>query len=769
MAQEEIIFRLKVDAGDSASKVNDVDKEFDSLRQSIKDTEKEVDKLSKEFGDNSKEADAARKNLAKLNLAYEELSKAATDVNAKFEEVYGELKPLTTRLGEAEDRMYELALAGKQNTKEYQDLLETVARYRQTQIETDRIVDNAAQTFSQKLGSAIQGAASGFQLVQGASALFGEESEELEKTLLKVQAAMALADGIEGVRQALPMFSNFGNTIKTQVVGAFKSLSVAQIANATETGSLTALQKVYTLVVGTSTGALKAFKIALASTGVGLLIVGLGFLISKLMDTFKSTEEIIKINEKLLRSNERIINQIDRRRDAIDRDLEKQLAYADAYGKSEEDKYNVTKKFNGKTIEENNKEIQVRLDNVKKLKAIDLGAQASSKEQYLELVKQNKKRVVDEWAKINELKRANEDLNTNIETGQIKLNTQAKEERKKDNEDAIAKQKERIQKNKEQREKEAQERLALQRKIEDLTIANIDDANTREIMSLKLKHDRELEEMQKQYGKKKEFAELEKQLLIQQENERKALEEEQKKAKDEKAKAEIEKANNDAKALLEAEIIRAEEDFNLKQQKRIELENKDFEIQMANTELSNGQRELLKAQHEANLLNIAKDSADRQKQLDKELADAKSFLVDQTSAMFGQLASSAEQGSAIQKAFAITQVTIDTAKSISSVIAGATAAAAAGGPAAPFLIGGYIASGIATVTKAFSSVNNILKKPMPNVQPPSGNRPNENTQTTQQGTQQNIQAQSTYKVVVVDSDITKMQDKTKKVNAISTI
>jgi len=55
-----------------------------------------------------------------------------------------------------------------------------------------------------------------------------------------------------------------------------------------------------------------------------------------------------------------------------------------------------------------------------------------------------------------------------------------------------------------------------------------------------------------------------------------------------------------------------------------------------------------------------------------------------------------------------------------------------------------------------------LNAPMPNVQPPSMNRPNENTQTTQQGTQQSIQAQSTYKVVVVDSDITKMQDKTKK-------
>jgi chromosome segregation ATPase len=245
MAQEEIIFKVGVDTGNSAERVASIDKEFDTLRKSIKDTEKEVDLMTKKFGENSKEADEQRKKLAQLNLSYGELSKAATDVNAKFEDIYGELQPLTTRLGEAEDRLYELALAGKQNTKEYQDLLETVARYRQTQIETDRIVDGAAQTFTQKLGGAIQGAASGFQLVQGASALFGEESEELEKTLLKVQAAMALADGIEGIRTALPMFKNFANTIKTTVVGAFSSL-----------------------------------KGAIASTGIGALMIAIGYLIA---------------------------------------------------------------------------------------------------------------------------------------------------------------------------------------------------------------------------------------------------------------------------------------------------------------------------------------------------------------------------------------------------------------------------------------------------------------------------------------------------------
>ena len=715
---EDIIFKVSVDTGDAKS---DVDKVGDS----IENVGKEAKKTSGSFT-------SLRKELKDLTIQLQNLDPASKE----FEQV-------AARAGQIKEQMRGVA---------------------------DAINDADPEVFGGKFQRTAEGIAGAFSAVTGAQALFGQQSEEIEKQMLKVQGAIALTQGISAMKELKNDATDLAMSIKGTVINAFKSLTVAEIANATETSSLTALQKVYTLVVGTSTGALKAFKIALASTGIGLLIVGLGLLISKLMDTFKSTEEIIKINEKLLRSNERVISQIDRRREAIDRDLEKQLAYADAYGKSEEDKYNITKKYNGKTIEENNKEIQVRLNNVKKLKEIDLGQQASSKEQYLELVQQNKKRVIDEWSKINELKQANDNLNTSIATGQIKLNTQAKEERKKDNEDAIAKQKERSQKLKEEREKEAQEQLALRRRLEDLTVANIEDVNARELVALKLKHTRELEEIKNQFGKKKEFAELENQLLIQQEIERQNLVKEQEAKKTEEEKAKIEKANTSAKAQLEADLIRAENDFNLKQQKRIELENLDFAQQMANTELTDGERERLKAQHEANLVSIATDSAERQKQLDQELVDAKNFLIEQTSNMFGQLANASEQGSKIQKAFAIAQLTIDTAKSISSTIAGATAAAASTGPAAPFVLGGYIAQGIATVTMAMNNAKKILNAPMPSVNPPSMNRPTQQQESaTNQTQQQQITASSTYKVVVLDSDITKMQEKTKKTQVISTI
>ena len=103
-------------------------------------------------------------------------------------------------MGEAEDRLYELALAGDTTSKEYQELLTSVGNYRKVQIETDLAVDGAATTMSQKLGSALGGVTSGFAATQGAMALFGSENEALEKSLLKVQAALAIQQGVDGLR-----------------------------------------------------------------------------------------------------------------------------------------------------------------------------------------------------------------------------------------------------------------------------------------------------------------------------------------------------------------------------------------------------------------------------------------------------------------------------------------------------------------------------------------------------------------------------------------
>lgn len=61
----------------------------------------------------------------------------------------------------------------------------------------------------------------------------------------------------------------------------------------------TATQKIYTLVVGSTTGALKALRIALVSTGLGAIVVALGFLIAKMNEATEDTEAQTRAQEAL--------------------------------------------------------------------------------------------------------------------------------------------------------------------------------------------------------------------------------------------------------------------------------------------------------------------------------------------------------------------------------------------------------------------------------------------------------------------------------------
>jgi hypothetical protein len=76
----------------------------------------------------------------------------------------------------------------------------------------------------------VQGLAGGFAAAQGAMALFGGESKDLEKTLVKVQGAMALSQGINSLMEFKNDFKDLGNTITKNVVKAFTTLKGAMIA-----------------------------------------------------------------------------------------------------------------------------------------------------------------------------------------------------------------------------------------------------------------------------------------------------------------------------------------------------------------------------------------------------------------------------------------------------------------------------------------------------------------------------------------------------------
>ena len=165
--------------------------------------------------------------------------------------------------------MARLKVNGQDNSARYDELSQKAGQYRDALQDVSEEINRQASDTG-KLDVAIRfvtGLASAYSVLQGVQALVGKDNEELQKTLLKVNAALAILNGLQGIQNELKRKDNI--------------LTIAQ----------TGLQKAYAFAVGTSTGAMKAFRVALAATGVGLLLIGLTALISKLLIFSDTTED----------------------------------------------------------------------------------------------------------------------------------------------------------------------------------------------------------------------------------------------------------------------------------------------------------------------------------------------------------------------------------------------------------------------------------------------------------------------------------------------
>jgi hypothetical protein len=125
------------------------------------------------------------------------------------------------------------------------------------------LATDGADVVLRGFGDMATGIVGGFAAAQGAMALFGSENEDLQKTLVKLQGATALLNGLQ------------------QVNATLQSDSAAMVAlNTAKTKVLTFVQTRYAAAVGTSTGALKLMRIAGAALGIGLIVAAVGLLIA---------------------------------------------------------------------------------------------------------------------------------------------------------------------------------------------------------------------------------------------------------------------------------------------------------------------------------------------------------------------------------------------------------------------------------------------------------------------------------------------------------
>jgi hypothetical protein len=158
-------------------------------------------------------------------------------------------------------------------------------------------------------GQSIQGVAGAFAATQGALALVGVESAEVEKQLLKVQSALALSEGLNTVLASIDGFKNLGLVIKTNVLSAFASMKAAAItAFTTMRGALIATGiGAFAVALGLIVSNFDAIKAAALRLIPGLGNVGklFGEIVTKVTDFVGITNEADRALEKFTKTSER--------------------------------------------------------------------------------------------------------------------------------------------------------------------------------------------------------------------------------------------------------------------------------------------------------------------------------------------------------------------------------------------------------------------------------------------------------------------------------
>jgi hypothetical protein len=190
-----------------------------------------------------------------------------------------------------------LALQYGVNDAKTQEAIVSAAKYKRQLDQLDTSI-NLNTSSMELLLSITQSLVGGFTAAIGATAIFGAESEDLQRLLVKVQGALAFSEGLNTLREQLP----------TAVTG------------------LTSKFKTFNITVNTTNKLLKGL-------GVGALLVGIGLLI-KYMDTvvakFKEWGDALGITNFALKEQVKSQQQI------VD-ETERQIALNEALGKSEEE------------------------------------------------------------------------------------------------------------------------------------------------------------------------------------------------------------------------------------------------------------------------------------------------------------------------------------------------------------------------------------------------------------------------------------------------
>jgi len=586
--------------------------------------------------------------------------------------------------------------------------------------------------------------------------------------------------------------------------------------------ALSAATAVYNAVVGTSTGLMKAFRIALISTGIGALIVGIGLLIANFStvqkyigfvingfkvladawyDAFiglaeffglveegttanmqaerKQQEERRKATAENTKRHEQKVAQIKKERDQFITAKNKEIDAMNLQLDTLEAEGKATEAIRLQILEAERDKVKAVVDGNREMLQSKLATfeaeakmQGMSNEEFAKSIGVNFQESVDVYTN---LLKGQEDVLQKSENKITKFKREESEKRQGINKEA------------------AKKELELIQELENIKVQNIADEEKRAIAKIELDRSRERKKLQEKKASDALLIEFDKQTELQikaitdKANEskieaRKKYDDEVKKLQDDYVNSLLtdqqreENAVRDKYANLIEQAKQYGEDYSLlvqAQDAELALITEDFAKKAAEKQIEENLKRIAAQQEYAE--NIIAGATAVVNIIDSinTIANKKEIDRIKKKQEAGEKLSKREENKlkrdiAMQKAFAIAKIAIDTATSLTSAIAGAAASAAAKGPAAVAFTPVFIATQIATVLGAVGSALAILNAPAPTIggggagaggmDDPTDDEPDPTPPDTELfKTGQSILNQPPMKVYVLEQDISDTQ------------
>lgn len=236
-------------------------------------------------------------------------SSSVENIAKRFDKIQNSTAPLKKKLKEVQMLMAQLNLQGDANSPIYNQMAQAAGSYRDAIADATQATNKFAND-TMKIQTCIDTMnvfAQAGQIAAGASALFGEENEEVTRAIQKLQGIMAIANGVQAISNLLNKDANIMLRAKATWEGIVTAAKVKDTAattiNTTASIANTAATKLST-VGQMAWNVAKAVGKALLGDFSGLVLVAAAGIAMYAMSTDDSTEKQKENNAEVEKSKQ---------------------------------------------------------------------------------------------------------------------------------------------------------------------------------------------------------------------------------------------------------------------------------------------------------------------------------------------------------------------------------------------------------------------------------------------------------------------------------